>query len=263
MHQTMNQIMKLKPQINLIIEIKDARAVIASDNYQLSAIFTNKPILKIYLKKDLADPNLCPKLSFNSFDSNTRDQIIAACETALDSQLKKAQNKGMLNPILQILVCGLPNLGKSTIINKLVRKNVALTADTPGLTKKFTAFKFHKNMWVYDTPGVFYKKVSNEQIGYQLALIGAIKRELIPLQETLKYAYQFLSKNYYHLLTNLVNQPLNHDFDQFLLLLAQKQNFKIKNNNWDLDKTMWYFYDLIRTGKIGPISWTLSNDNHW
>ncbi|MDQ0513721.1 ribosome biogenesis GTPase A [Mycoplasmoides fastidiosum] len=260
MHKSVQEIEKIKSQIDLIIEIKDARAPVASDNQELSQIFAQKPILKIYLKKDLADQLIDTKLSFCVFDKNVRTNIIRAIEQALKPKLDQALRKGMKNPILQVLVCGLPNLGKSTIINKLVQKNVARVADTPGLTKAFTRFRFHQNMWIYDTPGIFYRRVETDEIGYQLALIGAIKRDLIPLQKTLAYAYDFLLNNYSPLLKKLIQIDPPELFDDFILILCQQKKFIKKSNVWDVEKAMWYFYDLIRTGKIGLISWNLSND---
>lgn len=258
MHKSTMHIKKIISQIDLIIEIRDARAIEASANHELLQFFLNKPVLEIYLKNDLADNSYLKNNKFLlcAFDKNFRQLMIKEIEKILKIKLKKLKNKGLINPIIQILVCGLPNLGKSTIINKLVEKNVAQTADSPGWTKSFTKFKFYKNMWVYDTPGIFYKTIKNNEIGYQLALIGAIKREVIPLEKTVKFAFLYLKKNYLNLLENLINQKIeNLDFNVFIEILAKQKKIITKKNTFDLLKTMWFFYDLIRTGKIGLISW--------
>lgn len=110
-------------------------------------------------------------------------------------------------------------------------------------------------MWVYDTPGIFYKTVHDDQIGYILALIGCIKRDIIPIKNTLEFAYLYLQTYYSNLLYNLIKKSiLALNFDQFIETLAQKFNFITKQNQYDLDKTYWYFFDLIRTGKIGAIN---------
>lgn len=240
MHKSFNYLKKLKKDVDLVIEILDARAINASSNAEITTLFQNKPILKLYLKQDLAD---CGKLTgltlINSAEVSTKATIIRLIETILAPKLKRLKSQGQIKPIIQVVVCGLTNMGKSTIINKLVGKKVAKSADLPGWTKGFSRFKFFQNMWVYDTPGVFHKRVEDLRTGYVLALIGAIKREVIPLQPTLEFAFGYLQKHYLSLLQRMVeNLTTTTTFLTFIHQLAIKRHFVIHNQEIDYLKTM-------------------------
>lgn len=239
MHKSLNHLKKIKKNLDLVIEVLDARAQKISTNHEINQLFNDKPLLKIYLKSDLADCDQNNLKILSSADVQIKNKIIRLIEQLLADKVHHMRHKGQVNPILQVLVCGLPNVGKSTIINRLIGKKVAQAADIPGWTKSFCRYKFYKNMWVYDTPGVFYKRVEKPQTGYVLALIGAIKRDLIPLKSTLEFAFKYLQQHYCHLLSRLIPETnKDTEFNQFIRQLTQNHNFWAKYQQLDLEKGM-------------------------
>lgn len=135
MHKSFELLKTMLKEIDLVIEVKDSRAPTVSANQELQKIFQNKPILSLSLKKDLADLHAVNDASLHLFDClshNHKKAFVQLIEKTLSDKINKLKNKGLINPILKVLICGLPNVGKSTIINQLVGKKVAQIADSPG-----------------------------------------------------------------------------------------------------------------------------------
>jgi ribosome biogenesis GTPase A len=172
--------------VDLIIEVVDARAINISSNPELTQGFS-KSKLKIALKSDLADlPSLHPNgnvIIGSVKDRKFKTQIINALDVLLAHKIEKLKSKGLVNPQFYVMVVGLPNVGKSSLINFLGSSNKLLVENRPGVTRSRQLVKINHMYYLYDTPGVLIKKIENEIDGYKLSLIGSIKKEILPISE--------------------------------------------------------------------------------
>jgi ribosome biogenesis GTPase A len=188
MAKTIKDVQNIKG-VDLIIEVVDARAVNASSNPELS--FNNHlPKLIIALKSDLSDLNIRDLdhdvLIGSIKDQSFRARIIQAIDLKLADKMNRFHSKGLLTPQFNIMVVGLPNVGKSSLINFLAKKKILIVENRPGITKNKQLIKITNNYFIYDTPGVFVKKINRDEDGYILALIGTIRKEVLPLNEVVQ-----------------------------------------------------------------------------
>jgi ribosome biogenesis GTPase A len=172
--------------LDLIIEVVDARAIHISSNPELTLNF-KKEILTIALKSDLADLQNV-RIPENTIvgsikDRQFKNKIINAIDNIFVHKITKLKSKGLLVPQFYIMVVGLPNVGKSSLINFLASSNKLIVENRPGVTKTKQLVKINQNYFLYDSPGVLVKKIDNEVDGYKLALIGTIKKDVLPLDE--------------------------------------------------------------------------------
>lgn len=183
MHLTKKAITaRVKDGIDVVIELLDARAPGSSANPLLAQLTQGKPALKVLNKQDLADPartelwlahyNSLPETQALGLDASITapaQRLIAACRALAPLR------GGMAKP-MRVLICGIPNVGKSTLINTLVGKRAAKTGDEPGITKLEQRIALASDFYLYDTPGMLWPKITIEKGGYNLAATGAIGR---------------------------------------------------------------------------------------
>jgi ribosome biogenesis GTPase A len=175
--------------LDLIIEVVDARAINISSNPELTKGFS-KSKLTIALKSDLADLQSLT-IPANTIIGSIKDKhfkttIINAIDNIFSQKITKLKSKGLLVPQFYIMVVGLPNVGKSSLINFLASSNKLIVENRPGVTKTRQLVKITPNYFLYDSPGVLVKKINDEIDGYKLALIGTIKKDVLPLNEVIK-----------------------------------------------------------------------------
>ncbi len=243
--------------VDLVLEVVDARAINATSNPTFNKL--NKPILKVALKSDMADtksikpqPNL---VIGNIKNKGFRSLLLKEINKVLEPLITKKKAKGIAKPTFLLMVVGLPNVGKSSLINFLANRNLAPTGNKPAVTKTQTVLKISDNLYLQDNPGIFFKKIENPKDGYVLALLNTIKKELLPLNEILEYCYNYLNKyyskqfiTYYHLANNLT-------YSDFVRWYAQQRHFMMVNNQLDIKRVQDALFDEFVNGKICKVNY--------
>ena len=189
MHSTKKAIVERLPDIDVVIELLDARLPGSSSNPLLAELTAGKPALKVLNKQDLADPELTTAwlAHFNALPG-TRALALDASITAPARALIAACRAlaplrgGMVKP-LRVLICGIPNVGKSTLINTLVGQRATLTGDEPGITKLEQKIVLAPDFYLFDTPGMLWPRITVERSGYHLAASGGIGRNAYDEEE--------------------------------------------------------------------------------
>lgn len=241
---------------DLVIEVLDARAINTTSNKEI--LSSNKPILKIALKSDLADIKNVIKnknLLIGSIKNSCfRNIIIKKLKTMLQTEKLAKRKNGIINPLFYLIVVGLPNIGKSSLINFLTKQHSAMVADCPATTKKISIYKIDNNIYIQDNPGVFFKKITNEKDGYILSLLNTINNRILPFYEITKYGYNFFQKNYLNNINNFYQFNCQIPFDTFLKQYTLNKHLYWKNN-LDLDRAVKnIFYDFVSC-KIGKVNY--------
>ncbi|MCL6456840.1 MAG: ribosome biogenesis GTPase YlqF [Gorillibacterium sp.] len=261
--------------IDLAIELLDARIPVASRNPMIEQILKGKPRLVLLNKQDLADPQATAEwvayfrskgLEALPFDANTgygMKEIVPRAKILLADKIQ-AQIKRGINPrALRALIVGIPNVGKSTLINKLAGKKVALTGDRPGVTKGQQWIKTNVDLDLLDTPGILWPKFEDEAVGMRLAATGAIRDQILNTQDVVFYALRYLIPHYsnmlqarYEIELDLKNINLTNaeDIIGVMELIGRKRGCLISGGKIDLDKTSTLFLKDLRAGKIGRIT---------
>lgn len=260
MKKTINVINDKIKDIDFYIEIVDARAIHLSSNPELNQIFNNKLKIKVALKTDLADIDkkeediIYASIYDNKYRKIIFNEIEKKCKTKIESKLKK----GYKNIKLIGMVVGLPNVGKSSIINFLANSNKLIKQDKPGVTRKTSFIKINDNIVLFDTPGIFLKKVNSFEEGAILTLIKSVNFEIVDKYEILKFGYEFLLKKYNTAVKKyfLLNDDLS--FNEFIEHVCEIKRFKLKNNENDLNRLFVYLYSEFTNGSITKINYNLN-----
>ncbi len=189
MNSTRKAIVERLPDIDVVIELLDARLPGSSANPLLAELTLGKPALKVLNKQDLADPELTAlwlahyqaqpgtqALALDASATAPARQLIAACRAL-------APLRGGMTKPLRVLICGIPNVGKSTLINTLVGQRTAKTGDEPGITKVEQKIVLASDVYLFDTPGMLWPRITVEQSGYHLAASGGIGRNAYDEEE--------------------------------------------------------------------------------
>ena len=189
MHSTKKAIKERLPDIDVVIELLDARLPGSSSNPMLAELIRGKPTLKVLTKQDLADPSFTARwiatyqaqpgaqaLAIDASTQGVAKQLVQACRGLVPGR------GGMVKPV-RVLVCGIPNVGKSTLINKLYGRVAAKTGDEPGITKTEQKILLANDFYLFDTPGMLWPRISVEQSGYRLAASGGIGRNAYDEEE--------------------------------------------------------------------------------
>jgi ribosome biogenesis GTPase A len=266
MHSTrLAMVARLKSGIDVVIELLDARLPGASANPLLAALTAGKPALKLLNKQDLADPartalwlahyNALPATQAIGLDASEvapAARLIQACRALAPLR------GGMVKP-LRVLICGVPNVGKSTLINTLVRRKAAKTGDEAGITQTEQVIALASDVTLYDTPGMLWPRISVEQSGYHLAASGAVGRNAYDEQEvalallvTLQTAYAPTIAARYKLPDAAVvaSQPA----DALLEAIARQRGLVQSGGRLNLHKAAEAVLNDFRSGALGRIT---------
>ncbi|KGR73874.1 ribosome biogenesis GTPase YlqF [Ureibacillus sinduriensis] len=194
--------------VDIIFELIDARLPLSSRNPMIDQVINQKPRLLILNKADMADENETRKwvqyfadqghtaVAINSLEGKGLQKVTKAAQEILAEKWERMRAKGMKPRAIRAMIVGIPNVGKSTLINRLAKKNIAKTGNMPGVTKSQQWIKVGKEIELLDTPGILWPKFEDQEVGLKLALTGAIKDTIINMEDLAVYGLQFLSIHY-------------------------------------------------------------------
>lgn len=268
MAKARRQIEEILKKIDVVIEILDARIPVSSHNPMLDEVVKNKPRIILLNKKDLADSHETSKwishlknqghqvLALNGRESNLIKKIEPLAEIATQDFFDKQAEKGINKRAIRAMIFGIPNVGKSTIINNIAGKKQAITGNTPGVTKKQQWIKAGRDMELLDTPGILWPKFEDEETGQKLSLTGAIKDAVVPLDEVAIYALKFLQSNDIERLNKFYNIDVDVQTDTIEIFdaIGISRGLKMRGNLIDYEQVTNRVIHDIRNGKIGSYS---------
>ncbi len=257
-------------KVDFVIEIRDARIPDSSRNPMLDGIIHTKPRLIILSKKDKADPKLTKEwitylekdnvrvIALDLVHENYKAAIVQASKTLCASFIEKQKRRGIKPRALRAMVCGIPNVGKSTMINTLAKRKAAKTADKPGVTKSLQWIKLDKDLELLDTPGVLWPKFDDQQIGLKLALLGSIRDEVVTMDELAMFAAEWLMENNPSSLIETYGIKIQDTPWHTLEQVAIKRGY-LQKGQIDENRLMNSFVKDMRENKCGLITWEKPN----
>lgn len=251
--------------VDIVFELVDARVPTSSRNPMINEILKNKPRLILLTKSIMSDDyynnkfvndinqsNNSKALLIDSISGLNINKIVTYCRMILKEKLEKEQARGMKPRAIKAMVIGIPNVGKSTLVNKLVGKKTAIVGNKPGVTKSLQWIRINKDLDLLDTPGVLWPKFEDQKVGYHLALTGAIKDDIIYKDDLILYFIDFLKENYPNALTFY---NVNKDMDNIEILntIAKNKNF-IRNKEVEYERVYELILNDFRNIKLGRIT---------
>ncbi|MBF0708429.1 MULTISPECIES: ribosome biogenesis GTPase YlqF [Bacillales] len=257
---------KLK-MIDVVIELVDARIPLASRNPMIDEIVSSKPRLILLNKADMADDQKTTEwkhyfqsqghkaLAIDSQTGKGVKSIPAAARELMSDKIDRMIEKGMKPRAVRALILGIPNVGKSTLINRLAGKKIAKTGDRPGITKKQQWIKVGDEMDLLDTPGILWPKFEDQITGYKLAATGAIKDEILDFQDISVYVLKFMSEYYPNRLKDRYHlEDIPEDVVELFDEIGKKRGFLMSGGWIDYDKTAETVLRELRSGKLGDVT---------
>jgi len=261
MHKAQKQIKEAMPQVDLVIEVMDARIPFSSENPAVKTLRGPRPCLKVLNKSDLADPVITTQwLNYYSQQEGVR---ALALNTTRKGEARKILNlcremvplRAQRGEPVRTMIMGIPNVGKSTLINALAGRAIAKVGDEPAVTKQQQRISLGNGIVLSDTPGILWPRMEDENSGYRLAVTGAIKNAAISFEDIALYAVEFLLKQYPEgLMSRYRLTELPAGAMDFLDVIGRKRGCLRAGGVLDLHKISEILLKELRAGKLGGIS---------
>jgi len=259
--------------VDVVVELLDARIPISSQNPQIKGLLGGKRQIVALNKYDLADPEVLNRwkiyyrekglscIFINSLNGDGINRLLHEIKLITSDICEKMHKQGRDMRPIRVMIVGIPNVGKSSLINKLAGKKSAHTGNRPGVTKGKQWIRINKGIELFDTPGILWPKIEDKKVGINLACTGAIKDEILHIDEIALKFIEFASSRYPDLLLkrykidNLDGQAL-----EIMDMIARKRGCISKGNEIDYDKVANIILDEFRKGIIGAISMETPDD---
>lgn len=273
MTKTKRQIQASLKLVDAVAEIIDARIPVSSRNPDLDSIIQKKPRVVLMNKCDMADPSSTQKW-INYFKNNGIVAIPIDCKTGrginkfvssvnevLKEKIEKQKAKGLLNPTVRVMIVGIPNVGKSTFINRISKNRKAKAEDKPGVTRGNQWFTINKGFEVLDTPGVLWPKFEDKIVGERLAFTGAVKDQIMDTELLAMRLLDFLKVEKNPIFVErfkLQNEPIeNIESYELLELIGRKRGMLISGGEIDTERAAIMLLDEYRSAKLGKYTFEL------
>lgn len=252
--------------VDLIIELLDARAPLSSRNPDIDDLGKNKFRLVILNKADLANKGATEKwkaffkekgITVITMDARNRGNtrsVDSIVKEVCKEKIERDRKRGIKNRPIRAMVCGIPNVGKSTFINSFVGKGMAKTGNKPGVTKGKQWIRLSDSIELLDTPGILWPKIGDEQVGLRLALLGTINDNILDIPTLSIKLIDFLVKAYPGVLAERYSLSEEDDSLKILENIAINRRALKKGEEPDSEKAATYLIDDFRTGRLGNIS---------
>ena len=259
MNTARREIRKAMPKIDLVIEVLDARIPFSSENPLVAKLRGDRPCIQILNKEDLADPGITPKWLA---DINAREGVLAMAYQHGQSKLntRLLQRVRELVPAKRIgavtaMIIGIPNVGKSTLINALAGREIAKTGNKPAITKRQQRVNVGKHLILWDTPGFLWPRLSPRVCGYRLAVTGAISDRVVEAQDIADFAASFLTERYpQRLLSHYRLTELPEGEMALIEAIGRRRGCLRKGGVVDLERAANILLRDLSTGGLGRIS---------
>ena len=259
MHKASKEFKKILPQVDLVIEVIDARLPFSSENPMLKQLRKEKPCIKILNKSDLADQErlrewqslLEQDEKVKTLTCSLQDNVIAKLSGLCRHLIPVRNNRSSM---IIAMIAGIPNVGKSTLINRLAGRSIAKTGNEAALTRFQQRIQITNDLTLVDTPGVLWPNIENQNSGYRLAATGAIRDTALDLQDVACFIAEFFLDNYpefiqqrYHL------EALPQNEVELLEMIARKRGCIVSGGRVDFEKVSRLLIAELRSGELGAI----------
>ena len=270
MTKTKRQIQSSLKLVDAVAEIIDARIPVSSRNPDLSKLVQNKPRVILLNKCDMANQT-ATKMWIDYFKKQNLvaipvdcksgrglDKFAPAVNTVMSHKIARLKEKGMVNPTIRIMIVGIPNVGKSSFINKMVKKNRAKVEDRPGVTRGNQWYTIAKNLEMLDTPGVLWPKFDDKTVGEHLAFTGAVKDQILDIELLAVRLLDFIKElKPADFITRfkLENEGIeNIDSYELLKMIGKKRGRLVSGGEIDTERAAIMLLDEFRSAKLGRIT---------
>ena len=270
MTKTKRQIQSSLKLVDAVAEIIDARIPVSSRNPDLAKLVQNKPRVILLNKCDMANQT-ATKMWIDYFKKQNLvaipvdcksgrglDKFAPAVNTVMSHKIARLKEKGMVNPTIRIMIVGIPNVGKSSFINKMVKKNRAKVEDRPGVTRGNQWYTIAKNLEMLDTPGVLWPKFDDKTVGEHLAFTGAVKDQILDIELLAVRLLDFIKElKPADFITRfkLENEDIeNIDSYELLKMIGNKRGMLVSVGEIDTERAAIILLDEFRSAKLGRIT---------
>lgn len=264
MNKAKNEIIEKLKIVDIALVLLDARIPYSSQNPMLFDILKNKPKLILLTKCTMADSSMTDKwinhfnslgitaLAIDSITGMNVKKIESSCKIVLKEKIEKDLSRGLKPRAIRAMIVGIPNVGKSTLINKLVNKKVAQVGNKPGVTKAQQWIRINQNIDLLDTPGVLWPKFDDVLVGINLALTGAIKDEILKKEDLAFHLIDFLKENYFLSLNRY--DIIESNWDNLKILDQILSYNGIKNTGYEYDRAYDILLNDFKNGRLGKVT---------
>ena len=265
MAKALRQVKENLNAVDIVLELVDARLPESSRNPQLEELLQNKKSIIVLTKMDLADPKLTrewiayyeqnghPAIAVNS-NQGTLPAIEKKIKEVLKEKIAAKEARGIKNSRIKAMCIGIPNVGKSTLLNRLVKKNVAIVGNKPGVTKAQQWLKAGSSLLLLDTPGILWPKFEDQQVGLKLALLGSVKDQVVNMDDLALFACEYLMQEKTEIFDTVYHVKIADTPYETLQNIAIKRGYLLKGEI-DENRLMLSFVKDIRENKCGLITW--------
>lgn len=268
MVKTKREISELLKIIDIVIEIVDARIPISSHNKDIEEFTKDKKNIIVFNKYDLCDKNKTSEfikyyeksgytvVTCDSKNSDSHKNVLKTINNLMLKTNAKRKEKGLLEKRVKVLIVGVPNVGKSTLINRLAGRKIAAVENKPGITKNIATIKIGDKVDLLDTPGILWPKITTEEVAFNLGSMSIIKEDILPMDKVALHILRKLNKNYKEILFREfgINDYNEDEIEGVYTKISKYKGFKIIGGEPDYSRISEMILNLLKSEKIKGIT---------